>query len=320
MSNTKSLSDVSEESQYNIEGLDDLIRHHRTPLTALGLVIVLGILFNMFTFEVPAGNSAFLNTMGKVAFDTRYEPGLHLKFPLAQSVQLYPTRTVAEAHTSQPRDKTNQVLTADWSVELMINPAYSGQLLKEIGTYDGLKQKVIDPFIATSAQAETPTYSPEDLVKLRPQLVANIKKRLQDAIDARLKEYKIPENAVRVIQIACMNFKFSDPFEASIEQKVEQEQKRQTAEITKQIDTIQADADGQEKEILGKANAKRTQLLGDANAYAIDVKGQAAKLNTLLAPWVQLQKWDGEPSNADLASGASVIITNPAQSAEATHN
>ncbi|MBP6743923.1 hypothetical protein KA344_01770 [bacterium] len=302
--------------QYDEGGVKTALGNHRTALIAVASTFVFGLLFHMFTFAVPAGNSAFLNFMGSMKIEKRYGPGLHFKWPLVESVQLYPSRTSAENHTSQPRDNTQQVLTADWSVELFVHPEYSGALLKEIGNFEALKQKILDPLIQTSAQAETPTYSPEDLVKKRPQLVANIQSRLQTAVDARLAEYKVPAGAVQIIQIACLDFKFSDPFNKSVEAKVEQEQKRLTAEIIKQIDIIQADADGQSKEIEGKAKATSTKLLGDANAYAIEKMGAASRLNTLLAPFIQLEKWDGEPSTTDLPEGGhtSVILAPASKS------
>jgi|GEM_PF-1404564 len=302
--------------QYEEFGLTSVFKNHTVALIVLTSTFIFGVLFHMFTFTVPAGNSAFLNFMGSMKVEKRYEPGLHFKWPLVESVQLYPSRTSAENHTSQPRDNTQQVLSADWSVELFVKPEYSGALLKEIGNFDALKQKILDPLIQTSAQAETPTYSPEDLVKKRPQLVANIQTRLQTAVDDRLAEYKVPAGTVNIIQIACLNFNFSEPFNKSVEQKVEQEQKRLTAEIVKQIDIIQADADGQSKEIEGKAKATSTQLLGDANAYAIEKMGAASRLNALLAPFIQLEKWDGEPSTTDLPEGGhtSVILAPVAKS------
>ncbi|HNG18422.1 MAG TPA: SPFH domain-containing protein [Candidatus Obscuribacter sp.] len=313
------------EKEYQVNDFRSLYANHRIGMLALSFLLIFGILFHTFTAAVPTGSVGFKNFMGKLDVEGYHEPGLVLRIPFVQWLQYYPTRTYAETHTTQPRDDTNQVLTAKWNVQLFVDPTYAGVLLKEIGSFDALRQKVLDPEISSSAQAETPTYSPEDLVKKRPQLVANIKARLQKNLDNRLKEYKLPEGTVQVIEIACLDFFFSPAFNDSIEKKVEQDQLKQTAEINRKIAEIQADADGQEKELLGKAEAYRTATVTSAQAYAIEIKGAASKLSTLLAPYIQIERWNGEPHRVDLTGksdvlipGAAVpapVVSEPAQSA-----
>ncbi|HNB16898.1 MAG TPA: hypothetical protein PLC15_16045, partial [Candidatus Obscuribacter sp.] len=75
----------------------------------------------------------------------------------------------------------------------------------------------------------------------------------------------------------------------------------------------------------GKAEAYRTATVTSAQAYAIDIKGSASRLSTLLAPYIQIERWNGEPHRVDLTGksdvlipGAAVpapVVSEPAQSA-----
>jgi regulator of protease activity HflC (stomatin/prohibitin superfamily) len=287
----------------------------RIPALATAALILAFIAFSMFTAEVPAGFVGFKKHLGSLEGASRNDPGLVFIMPGVQSLELYPTRTLATSHDAAPRDSINQVIKSNLNVQLFINPSMAGKLLQNVGDMDALRQKIVDPQIATQTQAETPTYSSEDLVQKRPQLVANIRARLQKAIDEKLTEYGVA-GALTVGEVALVDFKFGDQFAQSIESKVRQEQLRETADINKKITEIKADADGQSTEILARASAQATKLLADANADAIKLKGAVASQSKLLGIYEAVENWDGASSRVVIPnSGNTSLMLNVPQAA-----
>ncbi|HEY9784271.1 MAG TPA: SPFH domain-containing protein [Candidatus Obscuribacterales bacterium] len=284
----------------------------RTPARFLMALIVLHIAWSMCTAAVPAGHVALLYRWGKLDPSVVHKPGLMYKLPWPiQSVEYYPTRLDIALQKGEVADSKQQLIDAEISVQLVINPDKAPELRQGVGTWPTVVKIAIDNNILQATKSETTLKPVQRLVTERSQLVSQIKAHLQRLVDATLAEKGI-ENAVTVVQVGINRFDFKPGFVKSIDDMVVSAQVAYTENIKKQVKTILADANGQKTEIVGKARAYRTGVVGAAQAYAIEILGEAAKANSDLRVYEAIEAWNKKVPNISIGGGgANLLITAP---------
>jgi regulator of protease activity HflC (stomatin/prohibitin superfamily) len=228
-------------------------------------VVVLLLLAGSFV-QVGPGERGVLMTFGSVHKDV-LAPGLHLKWPIAQSVQRMDVRIqkTEAAYTAASHDLQDVSTTA--AVNWSIDPPDAGQVFQQIGSESVLVTKVIEPTVSNAVKAITAKYNVEDLIEKRNV----IRQEIDDQVRQALAPYKIGVQAVNIT-----DFKFSLQFEQAIEQKQVAQQHAQQSEYD--LQRIKVEAQQKVAEAEGQAQAQKL-------------------MQTTLTPeyvqYLAVQKWNG---------------------------
>merc|ERR1712127_1127827 len=123
-----------------------------------------------------------------------------------------------------------------------------------------------------------------------------VKLEIGQNIDAFITETLTSKNirkGISISNLAVTDFKFSDDFNESIEDKVKAEQDALRALNEKTRIIIQAEASAQEMMIRANASAFRIKELGAAKAYAIELEGLQLRDNPDLVKLRVVERWQG---------------------------
>jgi regulator of protease activity HflC (stomatin/prohibitin superfamily) len=240
------------------------------PLIILGVVILIfavGVLGSFFT--VDSGQRGVLLTFKK-ASPISYEPGLHFKWPIVQSVVTMDVQTQKyEVDKASAASKDLQTVTTNVVVNYYLNPNDVPDIFVNLGV--GFEDRIIQPAVLEVIKASTADYTAEELITKRPE----VKTKIDMALTDRLKSY-----GINVRDISITNFDFSPEFNTAIEQKVTAQQNALAAK--NKLEQIQYEA--QQRVTTATAEAQAIQI----QAAAIQSQGGR--------DYVQLQaigKWDG---------------------------
>lgn len=155
------------------------------------------------------------------------QPGLHFIRPIGDTVTpiAIQRRIVKSSETAASSDL--QVVFAEVTLGYHVDPAYATYILTELN--DEAETRVIVPAILEAIKAETAQYEVQALVKNRAQVRDGIENRVKARL---LSKHIIPED------VSITNFKFSDQYEQSIEQKQVAEQNAEKAKnVLEQVKT-----------------------------------------------------------------------------------
>ncbi|MDR3391327.1 MAG: prohibitin family protein [Sulfuriferula sp.] len=234
---------------------------------SLVVALIAALLFISDIFvQVGAGERGVLMTWGAVQSGV-LNPGLHIKFPIAQSVvklnvQVQNSQAAETSASLDLQDVTTTVAT-NWH----ILPADAEWVYQNIGNEDALIAKIIKPTISNSVKAVTALYNAEDLIIHRDKVRGEIEGQITNS----LKQYRIVVDSANII-----DFKFSTQFAQAIEQKQVAQQHAQQAQYD-----------------LQKAQVVAEQRVVEAEAQS---KAQKLLQSTITAEIIQQQavaKWDG---------------------------
>lgn len=235
-----------------------------------GFVAILGltIVFGSF-FTVSEGQKALVTTLGK-ASDTIYSAGLHLKFPLIQSVKRFDVKTIRADYKTQTYTKDIQTATiiVSYSYNLIANDIV--QTYKEYG--NDWQERILYPNLEQAVKAEVGTWNADTMVANRDKVAENILKSLQ----GRMIAHNYP---VAISNFQMINIDYSNQFEQAIEKKVIAEQTAlEEANITKQVEQ----------------RAKQKVVDAKAEAESMRIRANALAQNPKLVSYEAVQKWDGK--------------------------
>ncbi|MHB8742119.1 MAG: prohibitin family protein [Sulfuricaulis sp.] len=243
-------------------------RQFETGSNALKILIaaVVVLLVAGSFVQVGPGERGVLMTFGAIHKDV-LAPGLHLKLPIAQSVQHMDVRIQkAEArYTAASHDLQDVSTTA--AVNWSIDPPDAGQVFQQIGSESVLVTKLIEPIVANAVKAVTAQYDVEDLIEKRNV----IRQQIDDQVRQALAPYEIKVQGVNIT-----DFKFSPQFEQAIELKQVAQQRAQQAQY--ELQRIKVEAQQKIAEAEGQAQAQKL-------------------MQTTLTPeyvqYLAVQKWNG---------------------------
>lgn len=237
-------------------------------LVALAVIVGLPILWGSW-YTVSSGEVAIIKTWGAVT--SIAGDGLHFKMPIAQSVEKIDIRTRKAHSPSEAGTKDMQRITT----EVSVNYHFDQSKIKEIYTntgIDNIEDKIVDPRIQEEVKAVIARFSADQLLAQRE----GVKGEIEMSLKKSLASYNIILEAVQIT-----NFKFSEQYNESIEQKQVSEQNAQKAQ--NDLARIKIEAEQKIVQSTAEANAIKIQL------DAIKSNGGKEYIQKL-----SIEKWNGE--------------------------
>lgn len=239
---------------------------------------VIGFILLIFIFGsfavVDAGERGVKTRLGEIV--GTYEPGLHLKLPLIERMNIMNVRThtikyeLEEPLFAASRDLQDvQVATV---INYHIDPTKVEYIYQQYGTVEAYEANMIRPAVRDTVKSAASEYTAEELVTKRAAY--------NDSVAAQLSERLFENFSVVVERVNITNIQFSKSFTESIEQKVTAEQQALKAE--RDLERVEFEAQQRIEEAKGEAEAIRIQ------AQAITQQGgkDYVQLKTV-------EKWDG---------------------------
>lgn len=251
----------------------------------IGAVLVLAVLAPVAV--VPAGNRGVMTTFGS-ARDALYEPGLHFRWPLAQTMNLMNVQIQNGEGEGEAASKDLQTVHTKVAINYHLDPAFAVEAFKSVGpSTDILAQRIIIPATHESVKAVTAMFTAEELITQRTVV--------RDQISALLKQ-KMVRHGLILDEFNIINFAFSRSFADAIENKVKAEQQKQQAE--RDLQRLQVEA--QQKVVGAKAEAESLAL------QRMQITPELLSLRRIENERAAIAKWDGKlPS---VTSGATPFI------------
>ena len=260
-------------------------------LVAVAAVIVLVlILFNVCTVQVPTGNTAIITTFGKVE-DFTLEAGFHFKSPFQQII-LMDNREQKTPFSTQAFSSDIQQVDIVGSINYAINKSTAMTLFKEVGT--DYFNKLVNPRMLENTKAVFSKYTAENLVSAREQLSIQIR----DNLSREMERY-----GISIISVSIENIDFTDAFTDAVEAKQVAAQKKLQAEIEQEQKTMETQQQAERQKIEADAKAEVVKINADAEAYSTRVKAEAeAEANRKIAEsltdglieFTQVNQWNGQ--------------------------
>ena len=267
------------------------------------LAIVAVFVISSMIVQIPSGRSGILLVWGEST--EAWNPGLHIKWPIGQEVQLVDT-TIQKAESAESTaSKDLQEVTTTVAVNYRLNP----NLVMD--TWNDFRRdyevRVIKPAIEESLKAVTAKYTAEELVSKRE----DVKQTLDALLTNRVENIDGKQYFI-VVQVSLTDFQFSPSFSKAIEAKVEQEQialaernklltiqyqqqqKVITAEAEKNATIARAEGEARATILNAVAQANATRLNAEAMAYQIDLINSKISNSPYYINYEWIKAWDGK--------------------------
>lgn len=242
----------------------------------IALVVVLVILFSGCFYVVEPGNRGVKVTLGKVAEGFLPE-GFGFKAPLITTV-----------HSVEVKQRSAEVEAECYSSDLQqvmikLRVLYS---IPETAVVDIYRKYAGDPFDSLVVPRVQEAIKENTALSTAAALV-NQREVLKSKALAAAKQ-KIGD-VVRLEDLVVENINLSDKLEATIEDKMVQEQEALRAKFTQEKARIEAETKAIQTEIEARATITRAK----AEAESIKIRGDALKQNPDLIGLQIVEKWDG---------------------------
>lgn len=240
--------------------------------TGIGAVLSIAAIVTISSsfFTVDAGERGAVIRLGSV--DRVVSDGLHFKLPFVEDVKHFSIRIQRIDAQGEGGSKDLQTVHTTIALNYHLNPDsidwIYGNLSKDY------QATIIQPAIAEVFKATTAKYTNEELITKRE----SVKNEIESAIKVRLATKKIITD-----NISITNFKFSEQFNKSIENKVQAEQEALTAK--NQLERIKIEAE--QKIASAKAEAESLRLQNQA------VTPLMIELRKLEVQRAMIDKWQG---------------------------
>jgi regulator of protease activity HflC (stomatin/prohibitin superfamily) len=224
---------------------------------------------------VPAGNRGVMTTFGD-ARDALYEPGLHFRWPIAQTMHLMNVQIQNGEGEGDAASKDLQSVHTKVAINYHLQPQFAVDAFKNVGpSINILAERIILPATHESVKAVTARFTAEELITRRTEV--------RDAIAVLLKE-KMSRHGLMLDEFNLINFAFSKSFADAIENKVKAEQQKQQAE--RDLQRLQVEA--QQKVVGAKAEAESLAL------QRMQITPELLSLRRIENERAAIAKWDGK--------------------------
>jgi regulator of protease activity HflC (stomatin/prohibitin superfamily) len=255
---------------------------------ALGAIVLLALLWWLAPVAiVPAGYRGVLTTFGKPD-DGVLEPGIHWRFPLAQSLHLMDVRIQKGEGDGDAASRDLQSVHTRIAINYHLLPSAAVSTFRDIGpSTEVAAERIILPATQEAVKAVTARFTAEELVTRRTEV--------RDAIGSLLKE-KMQRHGLVLDEFAIVNLAFSRSFSEAIEAKVKAEQEK-----------LKAERDLQRIEV--EAKQKVASAKAEADALALQrqqVTAELLELRRIENERAAIAKWDGKLPQ--VAGGATPFI------------
>lgn len=236
---------------------------------------------------VPAGSRGVMTTFGSPRNEL-YEPGLHFRWPIAQTMHTMNVQIQKGEGEGDAASKDLQSVHTKVAINYHLEPAYAVEAFRSIGpSTDVVAERIILPATHESVKAVTARFTAEELITRRTEV--------RDAITVLLKE-KMARHGLGLDEFNLINFAFSKSFSDAIENKVKAEQQKQQAE--RDLQRLQVEA--QQKVVGAKAEAESLALQRQ------QITPELLALRRIENERAAIAKWDGKLPQ--VTSGATPFI------------
>lgn len=199
-----------------------------------------------------------------------YEPGLHFKLPLVETVRRYPDRILKYENSEEKfltGEKKNLIVDyfVTWRIE---DPAEYYRSTR------GDEQRAIDRLAAIVKEGIKAAISRRTVQEVvsadRAELMEDMLIQAQD---------RAPELGIQIVDVRVKRIDLSDEVSDSVYMRMRQERDRVAAQLRaegrEERERIEADADRQRTIILSEANREAQQVEGAGDAKAAEIYAQA---------------------------------------------
>lgn len=240
------------------------------------------VLFGLYLLSpvvvVTAGDRGVMTTFGR-ADDQVYQPGIHFRIPLAQSMHMMDVRLQKGEGEGDAASKDLQSVHTRIAINYHLDPKEVVNVFRNIGpSADIAADRIIIPAAQEAVKAVTARFTAEELVSRRTEV--------RDAIGALLRE-KMQRHGLMLDEFAIVNFAFSRSFAEAIEAKVKAEQEKLKAE--RDLQRIEVEA----KQKVASAKAEADALALQRQQITADLLALRRIENEREA----IRKWDGKLPN-----------------------
>ena len=241
------------------------------------LVLVVGLVAVLIApvAVVPAGSRGVMTTFGSPRNEL-YEPGLHFRWPIAQTMHTMNIQIQKGEGEGDAASKDLQSVHTKVAINYHLEPSYAVEAFKNIGpSTDIAAERIILPATHEAVKAVTARFTAEELITRRTEV--------RDAISVLLKE-KMARHGLVLDEFNLINFAFSKSFSDAIENKVKAEQQKQQAE--RDLQRLQVEA--QQKVVGARAEAESLALQRQ------QITAELLSLRRIENERAAIAKWDGK--------------------------
>ncbi|WP_374319190.1 prohibitin family protein [Aquabacterium sp.] len=224
---------------------------------------------------ISAGERGVLTTFGKPD-EQVYDPGIHFRMPLAQSMHLMDVRLQKGEGEGDAASKDLQSVHTRIAINYHLDPRQAVNVFRNIGPSTEIAaDRIIIPAAQEAVKAVTARFTAEELISRRTEV--------RDAIGSLLRQ-KMERHGLVLDEFAIVNFAFSRSFSEAIEAKVKAEQ-----------DKLKAERDLQRIEV--EAKQKVASAKAEADALALQrqqITPDLLQLRKIENERAAIEKWDGK--------------------------
>ena len=231
--------------------------------TIVGVLVVLTLLLSVYV--VPAGSVGVVTKWSAV--NRVVEPGLGMKWPIAEAVHRMSVRTQKDEVTASAMSENLQVVTSTIAINYHLDGTKAITVYQNIGTQ--YADIIIAPAVQNTFKSVTAKFTAEELITNREEVRVEAEKELTD----RLAPYNIV-----VENFNITNFDFSPEFQAAIEAKQVAQQAVETAK--QKLSQAEIDAQTAVAQAQGQADAQKAMK-------------NTGSLTPEYLQWMFLTKWNG---------------------------
>lgn len=223
---------------------------------------------------VQAGTRGVLTTFGKVD-PVPLNEGIHFVMPLISRVHVIDVRLQKNEGKGAAASKDLQQVQISAALNWRLDPALVADIFQKIGNQEAVAARVIEPAAQEATKAVAAQYTAEELVTRRIE----VSEKIRESLEQRLRRH-----GVLVDNLAAVNYDFSAVFDKAIEDKVEAEQKKLTAE--RDLERIKVEAEQAQAKARGEAEALKAKRL--------EITPDLLRLKQLENESDAIKKWNGQ--------------------------
>ncbi len=232
-------------------------------------LVVVALLVNASFFTVRENEMGLRLQLGEIV-DSNYEPGLHFKLPLVQSIQIFDRRI-------QTLDlEPERFLTVE--KKFVVVDSFAKWRISDVAQYfrstrgsRAQTQRLLSARINAALRDEFGKRTIKEVVSgERSEIMRKL---------ARKADESAADLGVEIVDVRVKQIDFEDAISENIYERMRTERHRVAAELRAEgaeaAERIQADADRQRTEILANAYRDAEKLRGEGDARAAEIYAQA---------------------------------------------
>lgn len=256
------------------------MRQQNGELMVAGGLVIAGLIvaasFGSSAFEIlPEGTEGVRVFNGKAG--QVVGPGFHFKTPVLADI--IPFDTTVQTYDPPPiRIPTQEQagIELDAAVIWRMSPGSSTVVYRNYQTLERLAQATIQRELPTAINSVTAQYPFSDLTSRRTEIQSAIESQLR----AQLQEIAAP---IAEVNVNLQNFIFPEAITQAIQQKLEQEQLTQKAQL--ELQRVRAEAEAKVAAAEGEARAN--------SALSTAITPELLQLRQLEVQQQMIERWDG---------------------------